>query len=108
MVRKTKPKGKSTQLACQKLWNRIGEKLQLAGRLIPPAARKHLHDIRIIFHIIHRNIAHTVICGVNVEILDDFIDFASSDIFSASKRDLLYGTAAELVIYTDGVVFAVF
>lgn len=61
LVRKAKPKGKSTQLACQELWNRIGEKLQLAGRSIPPAARKHLHDIRIIFHIIHRDIAHTII-----------------------------------------------
>ena len=78
------------------------------GILIPPAARKHLHDIRIIFHIIHRNIAHTIIWGISVEILDDFIDFAGSDILSASKRDLLYGTAAELIIYTDGVVFAVF
>ena len=77
-------------------------------RLIPPAARKHLHDIRIIFHIIHRDIAHAVIWGVSVEIFDDLIDFAGSDILSASKRDLLYGWAAKLIIYTDGVIIAVF
>ena len=78
------------------------------GGLIPPAARKHLHDIRIIFHIIHRDIAHAVIRSVSVEIFDDLIYLTSGDILSASKRDLLYSTAAELIIYTDGIVIAVF